>query len=179
MEEIENPTDLKRIINMEFGALEKEIKNLNYIENPLIPKIFDQLLSIINQLNLLYESIPKKAKCENCLYKNTFELYSKFKHDQIKKKRKQEKKEIYFIYSEHNLIKIGIATNSKIRLRELQRHSSYKLRILAIIPNQTHKNEKLLHKLFQKYRVFGEWFDVSPEIMKYIKKIKHPQNNMI
>ena len=72
--------------------------------------------------------------------------------------------------------KIGITTDLKQRLENLQSSSPLKLRVATF---QTHPQasltEKYLHHKFDKYRIHGEWFDFPPfvaiEVLKCLEAI--------
>jgi hypothetical protein len=85
---------------------------------------------------------------------------------------------IYFIQAELiGRIKIGFTRKPDLgpRLCELQTASPVKLQILAAIPGDK-LTEKELHERFHHCRVQGEWFDPSPELVRFIaeQRAQHP-----
>lgn len=54
-------------------------------------------------------------------------------------------------------VKIGIADDPELRVKQLQTGCPYKLDILFKFPGTT-THEAYLHKMFRKQRTFGEWF---------------------
>ena len=79
---------------------------------------------------------------------------------------------IYFIQSEKGgAIKIGLSKNPEERLNELQTSTPYKLKLLAKIKGDISK-ERELHRRFARYRIRGEWFEASNELLSYIEQIK-------
>jgi len=95
-----------------------------------------------------------------------------------KKKTKRRKVkpltgQVYFIRArcEGNPIKIGYSINPKARIKALQTASPVKLRLLKTIPGNR-QIERALHRKFKKYRLRGEWFKGSKELLQYIKEVK-------
>jgi len=89
---------------------------------------------------------------------------------------------IYLFKTDNNMYKIGVADSPKKRLKGVQTGCPTKVEIVFI--KQTYKAlkvEALLHKMFDKNRVMGEWFkftddeveDVILEIRKNTIKPKH------
>lgn len=78
---------------------------------------------------------------------------------------------IYFIKdTKNNTIKIGITGNIKNRMSALQTSSPYKLELIKLIDGDINK-EKELHLRFDKYRLSGEWFESSRELLEYIDSL--------
>src|SRR5713101_6596438 len=80
---------------------------------------------------------------------------------------------VYFMQGEKTgLIKVGWAIDAEKRLKSLQTGSPDRLTILAVIENQ-HKDAPY-HTQFRKAWAFGEWFNPTPELMKFIDTLpKH------
>lgn len=82
---------------------------------------------------------------------------------------------VYFLQSEIGPIKIGTAIkrNLKKRLSTLQDSLHYKLGKLTLIGlmHGSYKEEKELHKRFEKSRYFKEWFAPRPELINFIKNL--------
>jgi len=80
--------------------------------------------------------------------------------------------EIYFIQMDYiGPIKIGWARNAKKRISILQTGNPYELRILHI-ENGTRLDEQMVHSLFSRYHIRGEWFHPDKEIIEYIDKCR-------
>lgn|SRR5574343_839653 len=77
---------------------------------------------------------------------------------------------IYFIQANGNgPIKIGYTDNDiKERLLALQTSSPYKLKVLAVMQGSMDA-EQMLHELFSKYRLEGEWFSPNEVLIDFIK----------
>lgn len=68
---------------------------------------------------------------------------------------------IYIVFDElSNAVKIGTAKNVEIRVGELQIGNPRRLQLLASFEGGR-AGERFLHELLDKYRLGGEWFDVS------------------
>ena len=76
-------------------------------------------------------------------------------------------------------MKIGAATNPGMRLNELQCGNPFELKLMATVSIYT-GNPKLVeyaaHRLAQKYRIRGEWFELSAE--RAVKMILRAARNM-
>lgn len=98
--------------------------------------------------------------------KNTF-----FKENRNRKNNLHKRNIVYFIKQDipNGMIKIGYTSrNVSNRLSSLQTGSPYNLIVLKTIDGDMN-TEFELHKKFSKYRLSGEWFDCSPEIISYIE----------
>ena len=79
------------------------------------------------------------------------------------------KRKVYFIQEgDTGPIKIGVAKNVKIRMNTLQVGNPRTLQVIATMPAKV-GTERVLHCRFRQYRIGGEWFHPSSEIMEYIK----------
>lgn len=77
---------------------------------------------------------------------------------------------IYFIQGESGgPIKIGYTTDLEQRLKTLQTGYPDRLDLLLAFPGKP-KHEKAIHKQFEPYRLNGEWFRPTPEVMAKIKE---------
>lgn len=67
---------------------------------------------------------------------------------------------LYLMRSEIGLFKIGISTDPRARLSSVISSSGIDVELIAFYKTDgpAKEVEKKLHKLFQKYRVRGEWF---------------------
>jgi hypothetical protein len=88
---------------------------------------------------------------------------------------------VYFIEAENGLIKIGMSDNPKKRFRSLRTMSPIKIELVKWIKLDRTKSfilEQRLHKIFKSYRVHGEWFLPSPDLIKYIQgEVSSPAEN--
>ena len=88
--------------------------------------------------------------------------------DDIEDYKRDGYKFIYYI-SDGTYVKIGIATNPVSRFSAIQSSNPRELTVLKLIPTQyAEKDEKYFHKSFDKYRVRGEWFVLSSEILSHV-----------
>jgi T5orf172 domain len=81
---------------------------------------------------------------------------------------------VYFIQAGEGWpIKIGWSRDPAERLRTLQRAHGQVLTILALLPDAKVAKERELHKQFAAYRLEGEWFQPSVELLAYIREVLH------
>jgi len=81
---------------------------------------------------------------------------------------------LYFISTTRkNVVKIGIANNPKKRLKTFQTANYEELIILRVIKVENRalafKLETALHQKFKRYHIRGEWFKLTPTLMKFIE----------
>lgn len=79
---------------------------------------------------------------------------------------------VYFIHSKATkAIKIGYSAHSpKVRLRELQTATAEKLSLLGWIAG-SRDDERDLHQRFAEYRIRGEWFRYTGELIDYVEAL--------
>lgn len=91
----------------------------------------------------------------------------------INKSLLTQRSTIYFIQAGLNgPIKIGVTTNLKQRIKDLQTSNPEKLYLIAAIYEHP-ELELYLHKQFKKYHIRGEWFEPGPDIFGYLLIIKN------
>lgn len=80
---------------------------------------------------------------------------------------------IYFITCEAPdfPIKIGIASNVNLRIRQLQNALPHSVAPLAQMPG-TYIHERILHGLFKHLHMRGEWFRRDAELIEFINRVK-------
>lgn len=78
---------------------------------------------------------------------------------------------IYFVAVEsHAVVKIGVATDVKKRLDQLQTASPFELTLLGVIAApDAYGLETTLHLQFSHLHVRGEWFRLEPELTSFIE----------
>lgn len=80
---------------------------------------------------------------------------------------------VYFIQSEMGgPIKIGTTKNIDERLQKLQLCCPVPLIVLFTINDAGHDLEAKLHRRFRLHRLHGEWFDNTPELLRYMELLK-------
>jgi predicted GIY-YIG superfamily endonuclease len=76
---------------------------------------------------------------------------------------------VYFIKNEDGFIKIGRTTNLKRRLRELNCGVSHELIVEKYFELKHYKKvEKSLHNLYSYYKVRGEWYNITKNMLRDI-----------
>lgn len=77
---------------------------------------------------------------------------------------------IYFIQSSDKSIKIGFTNQNPLaRLKALQTGSNLELTLLGVI-NGDKNRELRLHDRFKEFRIRGEWFKNSKELVNFINE---------
>lgn len=78
-----------------------------------------------------------------------------------------ESREVYFIRAERlGLVKIGVANDARTRLRGLAMSSPDRLWVLGVaLCHRGGTLEKELHRQFAQFRLHGEWFTPSRELL--------------
>lgn len=80
------------------------------------------------------------------------------------RKRRSKKTATYLISHPHGLVKVGVTTDIKARMRSLSRLSAKPLTLQYTIWLQRDDAlnlEKMTHNALSSHRLFGEWFQVS------------------
>lgn len=74
---------------------------------------------------------------------------------------------IYICRADNGLVKIGRSTNWKSRLRNLNTALPYALKVLFVFECLL-SVEPFLHRKFKSYRIRGEWFDLTDDMVNTI-----------
>ena len=78
---------------------------------------------------------------------------------------------IYFIEQEGRFVKIGYTDGDPCeRLSAMQIGNPHELK-LRVVMEGSERDERTLHDEFEAYRVRGEWFVMSPDILKRAKEL--------
>lgn len=78
---------------------------------------------------------------------------------------------VYFIQAKNGLVKIGIANNVYLRLESLNTASPVDLNLLFWIEtNEARKLESSFHNIFRSKHIKGEWFNLSPDDIDWVKR---------
>lgn len=72
-------------------------------------------------------------------------------------------------------VKIGIARNPHLRLKELQTGHDWRLELLAATPAHV-SLEKAVHHRFAPWRLEGEWFHFTQEIEQFVADLQAGKN---
>ena len=77
---------------------------------------------------------------------------------------------IYFIREEgSNYVKIGSSCNPERRIEDIQTSNPRKLELVRMIDGGD-RAETILHSIFKKDRVRGEWFRISKELEQFMNE---------
>jgi len=80
----------------------------------------------------------------------------------------------YFIGNiEHGLVKIGYSRSVVARLHRLRSGSLYPLSILVTLTGADER-ERYYHKRFHASAIGGEWFEITPDILAEIERLRAP-----
>lgn len=82
---------------------------------------------------------------------------------------------IYFVSYLKGPIKIGKTRDLKKRIASLQTAHPYPLEVLGFLQTGDETLEGVLHQKFSRYKLNGEWFDRSDEILHYIRDNCQPK----
>lgn len=82
---------------------------------------------------------------------------------------------VYFVIErESDTIKIGVSTQIRRRLAQLQTGSPNELELMGwITPEDDYGTEKALHQKYEEWRFRGEWFNISQDDV--LHELKHAQ----
>lgn len=71
----------------------------------------------------------------------------------------------YVARGDHGLVKIGSSTNPAARIKQLQTASPFRLELCHILATDASAEaiELEAHRVLDKHRMAGEWFDVTPD----------------
>lgn len=81
---------------------------------------------------------------------------------------------LYIFESQNGLIKIGISKKPKVRSREIEVNSGFKIKRQAMLGPITNPYyiETIIHQHFKKNRVIGEWFNIPfNKVVNFATKI--------
>jgi len=84
---------------------------------------------------------------------------------------------VYFVQGEKTgLIKIGMTENMERRFKTIQASSPDDLEILALI--KTNQGDGIYLRAFADYRIRGEWFRPTGELMSFLSNIPYCDNGV-
>lgn len=86
---------------------------------------------------------------------------------------KQQTGYIYLLKSPTSAYKIGRTRNPKDRLKTFSVKLPFEVEYIALIPTDDMVElERVLHARFDHRRINGEWFELSPDEVAYIKELE-------
>jgi hypothetical protein len=100
------------------------------------------------------------------------ESHRRFYHPPNAKSKNPEKGYVYLIRSVTGHYKIGYSRNPDDRLRTFSVKLPFEVEFEHLIPSDDMRaDERMLHEKFEDKHVNGEWFDLAPEDVAYIKSL--------
>lgn len=82
-------------------------------------------------------------------------------------------KDLYIFQNTLGRTKIGVSSNVDDRKSRIELESGIEIDLLNVIPGGE-KYERLLHKEYKEYRLFGEWFSLPLPIIKELTLLDLP-----
>jgi len=77
--------------------------------------------------------------------------------------------DMYFILDTYsNRVKIGVTKNIKQRFQMLNQAASTDLKLIGVIREIETEFEAYVHSLWDEFRVKNEWFEMHPQLQKWI-----------
>lgn len=149
---------------------------------------------ITRTVGQLWDSIKDKfIQDENGLWYNERLEFEKIKRREFTESRRNNRKGInnhshesdgnptsVYIFKDldNQNIKIGASVNPENRLSTIKYRHNKNVEIVAIAENCTLADEKKIHKHFEEYHVYGDWFNVSETlVIDYV--VNHMGKHMI
>lgn len=71
----------------------------------------------------------------------------------------------------NSLTKIGWSTQPHVRMTALRDPDGQKVKMIVAMPCDTQLGESKMHQIFSQYRVCGEWFALTSELIEKAKKV--------
>lgn len=68
-------------------------------------------------------------------------------------------------------VKVGFSSDPFTRIKELQTGNPQRLEVIAVFPG-SRKLEKGIHARLNQYRISGEWFRWTPEVVNALESVK-------
>lgn len=158
--------DLDELIGpIEINGIGRGIEETYVLFTACEGRQIEHVKSILDENKIKFKIIP--TDCIDCFPNKLYEVRITNKAF-LKRVLNYEEQFIYFIRSSEGFVKIGLSNNPEKRLKTLQTASPYKLD-LAYKMKGNESLEKYLHLLFAPYRAYGEWFQFSDAIIKFIQ----------
>lgn len=164
LKEIHNP-------NLDSEIIINDFKETTYLaENGQIYTQYELGEMATMQLMLKY-STEYRAKFILAFQKMKTAMMNMFKAKVLDDVLPQNNKLRQYIYVVKNplneTVKIGVAQDVDKRIKQLQTGAGIELELIykSMICSNAFAIEKDVHKYFEEYRTFGEWFKINPEVV--------------
>lgn len=117
-----------------------------------------------NCLNYQQNKVPDKILAEQ-LYRSLNGSYKRFNNGSAKEYLSKvviPESSVYAIGNiDEGYVKIGYTTDVDSRIKQIQTGCPFKIEVIEIWHGLTRKDEKTLHKAYDRYRTNGEWFEIK------------------
>jgi len=147
-----------------LGILKNEINKWSWKKDDSRWKDYWTKKNEEKRAKILQEELGK-IKIEETLVDEMLE------RNKYKRGRRKSTGFVYFIQGQcGGAIKIGFSKKPEMRLKELQTGYPDTLTILLMIPG-SESDEAAFHKMFEEFRLKGEWFRPDPYIINKLKEM--------
>ena len=164
-------------LDSEIKDIIKDFKETEYLAtNGQMYKEYELGEMATMQLMLKY-STEYRAKFIICFSKMKKSIMNMFKAKVIENVLPQDNRNRQYIYviknPENDRVKIGVSNNVEKRLHTLETGAGTKLDLVyqSVICSNAFDIENTVHKHFDEYRIFGEWFEVDVnKVINYLEQ---------
>lgn len=172
----------KETINSNGNDIDVLYINNGKVSYPIPPSEISEIEKLIKSTKNYYNKTKIKEEDIEVFYNKCIsELIIEYsnKTEVTKKERKLTPGCVYFILNKSNgFVKIGKSININSRLKSLTGYYGKDLKLLFKIDTECCNSlEKELHKEYVDFRKYGEWFELSNEVINSIK-IKYNESSI-
>lgn len=133
---------------------------------------------LISKLNKLHITEPVLEEHRRSAIGNVVSVLDHELDQMIGKHTKdsEAKKGYVYLLQSGPFYKIGVSTNVKRRVRELSTLPPFNINVICTIPSENrYELEGNLHTRFSDKHINGEWFELEPSDVAYIKGLANEQ----
>ena len=173
LNDIHNP----KLDNEEISLIINDFKEIKYIANNGQTYTQYELGEMATMQLMLKYSTEFRARFILSFQKMKQSLNNMFKAKLIESVLPQDNRNRQYVYIIKNplneTIKIGVANDVEKRMKQLQTGAGIELELIykSLICSNAFSIEKDVHKHFENYRTFGEWFKINPtDVINFLEK---------
>ena len=173
LNDIHNPN----LDNEEINLIINDFKEVKYIANNGQTYTQYELGEMATMQLMLKYSTEFRARFILSFQKMKQSLNNMFKAKLIESVLPQDNRNRQYVYIIKNplneTIKIGVANDVEKRMKQLQTGAGIELELIykSLICSNAFSIEKDVHKHFENYRTFGEWFKINPtDVINFLEK---------